>query len=113
MKIYVPQDNTYNKCYVLQNENVLRGYDRLPQNNTIYNYRDYYIKSDYYYRDGSGQWSQYTTLPVCLPSSDITNSYWYRIDLSNIFIIFFTLFFFIVFMPYRLFRRIFGRWLKV
>lgn len=25
--IYVPNDVTYNKCYVVQNENVIRGYD--------------------------------------------------------------------------------------
>ena len=112
MKIYVPQDNTYNKCYVLQNENVIRGYDRIPSNNVNYNYRDYYYNSDYYYRDGSGQWSQYTTLPICLSSDNITNDYWYRQDLSEILIIFFVMFFFIIYIPFKLFRRIFGRWLK-
>ena len=111
--IYVPSDSTYNKCYVVQNEDVIRGYDRIPTNNVSYNYRDYYIHSDYIYKDGSGQWSQYTTLPVCLSSDNITNSYWYRVDLSHILIIFFILFIFCVKYPYRLFIRIFGRWLKV
>ena len=89
MKIYVPSDNTYNKCYVVQNEDVIRGYDRVPQNNSTYNYRDYYIHSDYIYKDGTGQWSQYTTLPVCLNSSVITNDFYHRVDLSNIMIIFY------------------------
>lgn len=111
--IYVPQDSTYNKCYVVQNEDVIRGYDRVPQNNVSYNYRDYYINSDYIYKDGNGSWSQYTTLPVCLSSDTITNSFWYRIDLSHILIIFAILFVFIVKYPYRLFIRLFGRWLKV
>lgn len=111
--IYVPRDTTYNKCYVVQNEEVIRGYDRIPQNNSTYNYRDYYIRSDYIYKDGSGQWSQYTSLPTCLSSDTISNSYWYRIDLSNILIIFLVLFIFIIKYPYRLFIRLFGRWLKV
>ena len=40
--IYMPNDNTYNKCYVVQNENVIRGYDRTPSNNTYYYYHDRY-----------------------------------------------------------------------
>lgn len=112
MRIYVPQDTTYNKCYVLQNENVIRGYDRIPQNNQNYNYRDYYIHSDYIYRDGIGSWSQYSTLPICLNNSEITNDIFYRVDISNILIIFFVLCFFIVIIPLKVFSRLFGRWLK-
>lgn len=111
--IYVPESTTYNKCYVVQNEDIIRGYDRVPQNNTSYNYRDYYIHSDYIYKDGNGTWSQYTTLPTCIDSSNISNSFWYRIDLSSILIIFLVLFVFVVKYPYRLFIRLFGRWLKV
>ena len=84
MKIYVPSDNTYNKCYVVQSEGVIRAYDVVPSNNTSYNYRDYYIKSDYIYKDGAGSWSNYTTLPICLSSNDITNDYFYRLDITNV-----------------------------
>lgn len=111
--IYVPNSNTFNKCYVVQNENVIRAYDTIPLNNSSYNYRDYYIHSDYIFKDGSGVWSQYTTLPVCLSSSEITNSIYYRVDLSNIMIIFLTMFLFIVYFPVKLFTRLFGRWLKL
>ena len=66
--IYVPENNTYNKCYVVQNSDIIRAYDRVPSNNTNYNYRDYYIKSNYIYKDGTGSWSQYAALPICLTS---------------------------------------------
>ena len=36
--IYVPNDSTYNKCYVVQSEGVIRGYDTVPINNSLYNY---------------------------------------------------------------------------
>lgn len=107
--IYVPSDNTYNKCYVVQSEGVIRGYDRQPVNNSNYNYRDYYINSNYIYRDGQGQWSQYTTLPICLDSSIITNDFYYRNDFSSICIIFMTCFFFIFYIPFMLYKRIFRR----
>lgn len=109
MKIYVPNDSTYNKCYVVQSEGVIRGYDRIPSNNTSYNYRDYYIRSDYIYRDGSGTWSQYTTLPVCLPSSEITNDFYYRTDFWSVCIILMTMFFFVIYLPWVLFKRFFRR----
>lgn len=109
MKIYIPTDTTYNKCYVVQSEGVIRGYDRIPSNNTNYNYRDYYINSSYIYRDGSGSWSQYTTLPVCLSNDNITNDFYYRNDFDSICIIFMTCFFFIFFIPFKLFQRFFRR----
>ena len=107
--IYLPSDNTYDKCYVVQSEGVIRGYDRLPSNNSSYNYRDYYINSNYIYRDGSGTWSQYSTLPVCIDSTIITNDFYYRNDFSNICIIFMTCFFFIFFIPFKLYQRFFRR----
>ena len=107
--IYIPDDNTYNKCYVVQSEGVIRGYDRQPSNNTNYNYRDYYINSNYIYRDGTGSWSQYSTLPICLDSNLLTNDFYYRNDFWSICIIFMTLFFFIFFLPFKLFSRFFRR----
>ena len=109
MKIYLPYDNTYNKCYVVQSDGVIRGYDRIPSNNTNYNYRDYYIKSDYIYRDGNGSWSQYSTLPVCIDDTLITNDFYYRTDFWAICIILMTIFFFVFFLPFKLFQRFFRR----
>ena len=111
--IYVPEDLTYNYCYVVQNEDVIRGYDRYPINNSNYNYRDYYVNSNYMYRDGSGTWSQYSTLPTCLSTDVITNDYYYRNDFSNICIIFLIFSIFIIFIPFKIISRLFGRWLKL
>lgn len=108
-KIFLPSDNTYNKCYVVQNENVIRGYNKVPRNNTDYEYRDYYIHSDYIFKDGSGSWSQYATLPSCLPSDIITNDINYRVDFSNILIIFFIMSVFCFYIPIRIFKRLFRR----
>ena len=44
--IYVPDLTNY-KCYVVQSEGVLRGYEEVPTNNTTINYRDFYINSNY------------------------------------------------------------------
>lgn len=109
MKIYVPQDNTYNKCYVVQNEGVIRAYDHVPSSNTNYNYRDYYVKSDYMFRDGSGTWSSYTTLPTCLSSDLLTNDYWYRLDITNVLINVFIIAIFGLYFPFRIFKSLFGR----
>lgn len=111
MKIYLPSDNTYNKCYVVQSEGVIRGYDRQPSFNVSYNYRDYYINSNYIYRDGSGSWGSYTTLPVCLDNSVITNNFYYHNQFSDVCIIFLTLFFIIIYLPFFLMNR-FSRRLK-
>ena len=109
MKIYLPENNIYNKCYVVQNEEVIRAYDRIPATNTSYSYRDYYIRSDYIFKDGNGTWSQYSTLPVCLPSDSITNSFYYRIDFTQVLINFFILSIFCFYFPFRIFKSLFGR----
>lgn len=112
MKIYIPEDNTYNKCYVVQSEGVIRGYNKIPTNNTNYNYRDYYIRSDYIYRDGTGTWGINTTLPVCLSSDTITNEYWYRIDITNVLINVFVIVFMCFFPAFKIFKSLWGRRLQ-
>lgn len=107
--IYLPNDNVYNKCYVVQNEDVIRGYNKTPQNNTSYNYRDYYINSDYIYKDGEGTWSQYSTLPICLDNTKITNDFYYRTDFADILIIFTIFSIFIFYLPFKIFMRLFRR----
>ena len=107
--IYVPTDTTYNKCYVVQSEGVIRGYDVVPRNNISYNYRDYYVNSDYIFRDGTGSWSQYSTLPSCLSELDITNDYYYRVDFPNILLGFLILSIFCFYIPIKIFSRIFRK----
>lgn len=112
MKIYVPEDATYNKCYVVQSEGVIRGYDKVPANNTNYNYRDYYIKADYIYRDGNGTWSSYSALPTCLDNSIITNNYWYRLDITSVLINVTIIALFGLYLPFKIFKSLFGRRLQ-
>lgn len=107
--IYLPTDNTYNKCYIVQNENVIRAYDRVPQNNITYYYRDYYINSDYIYKDGSGSWGQYTTLPICLDNNVITHEYFYRLDYYKSLIIFSIMFIFIILIPILIILKFFKK----
>ena len=111
--IYVPSDNIYNKCYVVQSEGVIRGYDRVPTYNTSVNYRDYFIESDYIFRDGVANFGNYTTLPTCLSNDVITNSYLYRTDLDKILVCFIIIVIFCLYFPYKIISRAFGRWLKL
>lgn len=109
MKIFVPQDSIYNKCYVVQSEGVIRGYDEIPQINRTINYRDYYINSDYIYRDGIQTFSSYSTPPTCLSSSVLTNEFYYRIDFTNVLINISVVFFFCFYIPFRIFKSLLGR----
>ena len=108
-KIFVPETTTYNKCYVVQSEGVIRGYDTIPRNNVSYNYRDYYIKSSYIFKDGTGNWSQYATLPVCLDDDILTNDYMYRLDISSILTMFLIINIFAIYLPIKIFSKILGK----
>lgn len=110
--IYVPDLENY-KCYVVRSEGVLRAYEEVPENNMDVSYRDFYINSNYIYTDGVQSFGQYSTLPICLSSSSISNDVYYRNDFDQILIIFFILSIFIVWLPYKIFSRFFGRWLKL
>lgn len=107
--IYVPDVENY-KCFVVQNEEVIRAYESLPKNNSVVDYRDYYINSSYIYKDGQQQFSNYATLPTCLAENVVTDSIYYRNDLPSIFIIFLTLAFVCLYCPYRIFNRLFRRY---
>ena len=106
--IYVPDLTNY-KCYVVQSEGVLRGYEEVPTNNTTINYRDFYINSNYIYRDGSQTFGQFSTLPVCLSSDVITSDVYYRNDFDSILIIFLILCIFCFYIPLKVFLRLFRR----
>ena len=106
--IYVPELENY-ECYVVQSEGVIRAYEEKPQHNQTINYRDYYIDFSYIYKDSSQSFSQYATLPTCLNSSVLTNDYQYRIDYPDILIIFSTYVFFGLFVPFKLFMRLFKK----
>jgi len=106
--IYVPNKTDY-KCFVVQNEEVIRAYEEMPTNNKNINYRDYYINASYIYKDGTQQFSTYTTLPVCLSSNEITTDFYYRNDLADILIIFTIICIFGIYIPLKIFSKLFKR----
>lgn len=111
-KIYIP-DLSYS-CYTLIDKDTIRAYTTMPYNpsynQTItVNYRDYFINSNYLYKDGSQQFSSYTTLPVCLDTSNITNEIYYRNDFDRILLIFVILAIVIFGIPLKIFFRFFKR----
>lgn len=105
--IYVPE--TSYSCYVVQSEDIIRAYKTMPHNNSTVDYRDFYINSDYIYRDGSQSFSTYATLPVCLDSAKITDSIYYRTDFDSILVIFSIMCIFCFLIPLKIFVRLFRR----
>lgn len=106
--IYVPDLNSY-ECYYVYGEGVIRAYERTPQYNQTINYRDYYINSNYIYRDGSTQFGSYSTLPTCLSTSTLTDNVYYRNDIDKIMIVFLILVIICIYFPLKLFSRLFRR----
>lgn len=107
MKIYVPDTTNY-KCFYVQSEGVIRAYEKVPQVNQTNNYRDYYINSDYIYKDGVTQFNTYSTLPTCINANEITTDFYYRNDIDKILFVFLMLFIFCIYFPCKLFLRLIG-----
>lgn len=105
---YVPDTKNYS-CFVVRDSNTIRAYKQKPTNNSNIDYRDYYINSNYLYQDGTQQFSNYTTLPVCLNNSEITNEVYYRNDFDSILIIFLIMSIFCFLIPLKIFVRFFRR----
>lgn len=105
--IYVP--NKDYSCYVVQSEHIIRAYDEVPRSNSTINYRDYYINSNYLYRDGVQQFSAYATIPICLDNALITDSVYYRQDFDKILIILLIMCIFCFYLPLKIFVRLFRR----
>ena len=108
MKIYVPDKENY-ECFVVRSEEVIRAYEEIPTNNREIKYRDFYYNSNYLYNDGTQSFSQYTTLPVCLDNNSITSDYYYRNDLPDILFVFLVLSLFGIYIPLKIFMRLFRR----
>lgn len=106
--IYVPEKEKY-KCYVVQSEGVIRAYETQPRTNSNLSYRDYYVSSNYLYRDGVQSFSQYATLPICIDMNEITSSVYYRNDFANILIIFIILSLVCFYAPWKILCRMFRR----
>lgn len=110
--IYVP-DLSY-ECFVVQNADTIRAYKIKPYNpsynqSVTIEYRDYYLKSNYIYQDGTQQFSNYSTLPTCLNESFLTDNFYYRNDFDSILVIFLILSIFCFYIPLKIFSKLFKR----
>ena len=106
-KIYVP-DTSY-ACYVVQNEDTIRAYKEQPRQDREIEYRDYYIHSDYMYRDDIQTFSRYSELPTCLDTALITDEVYYRVDFPLILVGFIILCIIILGIPLKVYLRLFRR----
>lgn len=106
--IYVPEKEKY-QCYVVQSEGVIRAYKQVPTYNSNIQYRDYYIQSNYIYRDGTQSFGNYTNLPVCLDMNEIVSSVPYRLDFDKILIIVVVFSILTIWLPVKIFFRFFRR----
>lgn len=107
-KIYVPDMTNY-KCYVIRSDSTMRAYKNVPNYNTEVEYRDYFYTANYLYQDGKQSFSNYSTLPICLDNSNLTTDYYYRNDFPDILIMFSVIFFFGIYIPFKVFFRLFRR----
>lgn len=106
---YVP--TTDYACYTVYNQDTIRAYHVSPNEYTSVEYTDYFVNSHYLSKDGLQTFS--STIPVCLDSSNLTTDFFYRFDIVDIIILAIFLSFIFVYIPFKLIKIIFGRWLHV
>lgn len=105
LKVYVPDLQSF-KCYTIYNKDTIRAYKELPSEGQETAYRDFFIHSDYYYKDGTELISE---VPVCIDNDNLTDDVYYRVDLINILVIFLILCIFCFLIPLKVFLRFFRR----
>lgn len=108
--IYVPNLDEYS-CVVVRDSNTIRAYKSMPQQNKFVYYTDYYVNSNYIYTEGTQNFSQYATLPNCLDASKLTDNLYYRNDIDRILIVFIILVLVCIIAPFKIFGRMFRRFL--
>lgn len=109
--IYLPIDNVSDfACYSIYDKDTVRAYYTQPQLDSSSEYVDFYINSHYLQRTGIQSWGQWnSSLPTCLSSDSITTDYYYRNDFPDILFIFIIFAIFGIYLPFKLFSRIFRK----
>lgn len=105
--IYVPNLNY--SCYVVYDKDTIRAYHTQPNYDSYVDYTDFYINSHYLEKNGIVHFSNYSSLPTCLSSDILTDYFYYRNDLSDIFTIFNTLAIYGILIPLLLFKKLYKR----
>lgn len=113
-KIYLPIEVNSNQCPVMVSDGHIRVYDKIPNgtNQSNVHYYDFYIRDDYIKNEGYTDFSYYTNYN-CMNTDDFTTDIWYRTDIYKSLIMFIIVGGIGIYLPYRMIRRIFGRWLKL
>lgn len=102
-KIYIPSDYLDSPCIIQNN-----GYMRAYTNNSLTNYVDIYYDNNYALKEG---YSYNGYNGVCDTINTYTDDFYYRVDFDSILIGFSILSFFIIFLPLKLFSKLFNvRW---
>ncbi len=110
--IYVPEFQQ-TQCAYVYDSNTIRVYDYAPYQpsyNQNYNlhYIDYFVNSNYIYKEGSQQFSNYNYNAItCIPSDKITTNFYYRNDFDKICVIFFIFLFINYFIMKKIIRVFF------
>lgn len=108
MKIYVPSF-TENSCVYILNSETIRVYDLVPNIPLSVNYTDYFVNSNYLYKEGIETFTTESVLPTCINQNNLTDSYYYRNDFDSILIIFLIMCIFCFLIPIKIFIRLFRR----
>lgn len=102
-KIYIPTDYVDSPCIIQNN-----GYMRAYTNNSLTNYVDIYYDNNYALKEG---YSYNGYSGVCDSINTYTDDFYYRVDFDKILIGFSILSIFIIFIPLKIFSKLFiKRW---
>ena len=114
-KLYVPDYSSIKyPCVVVRDSNTIRAYKQTPYNppyNQIVDipFVDFYLNSNYIYTENTQRFSNNTSLPICLSSSNLTDNYYHRNDLDSILIVFVIFCFFALYIPFKVIMRLFKK----
>lgn len=103
---YLPNFNE-NSCISLDylESNYIRVYDSTPDGVSNTNYTDYFFKSNYISRSGTGIFTNVN----CSDHSNFTTDFYYRYDFPFILLIFSVFVFFIILVPIKIWSKLFKR----
>ena len=104
-KIYLPSEYVNSSCKVVYND-----YIRVFDNDSRTSWTDIFYKSDYYLKRGQ---SSYTSTVICDNVNTFTDNVFYRYDFDKSLVMFFIFAIVLIYFPFKIFSRAFGRWLRV
>lgn len=108
--IYVPNYSD-SSCVSVLDKDTIRVYNTNDfEIATTYDYTDYFVNSHYLSREGS---ELIEDIPICVSNVNLTDDFYYRNDFDSILVILFIILIICFYFPYKIFSRLFGRWLKI